>query len=675
MGNMQGTSHRRRAWIESSDVTEPIRLMSMDMIEEIGALYTMRVLVSSDSPRMALDHLVAARFRVVVQTDDNKRYFHGFCIRAQHVSGEEGSGQYQLTLAPEAWRLSQRVTHRIYQAMTPPAIILDVLGRIGVQFENRCEGSPDLLEYCVQYGETDLAFVFRLCEEHGLFFFFEHPEECETFVLGDSPWAHQTVPDAVAIPYETGAWPVTSEGVRIRNWAESREPVPRFVSATDYDFTRAAADLFVRLDTGGSAALMNEGLTDELYAFPGGYRAVNAGDRRMQVRAEALEVHRLRINTECNAAMIAVGHRFELTGHSVAGDVDWLVVGAQHSVEVDPNDFAMTDADPAVVQLVPLALPFRMAPNTPRPVIAGVQTAVVVGPQGEEIYTDEHGRVKVQFHWDREGNNDENSSCWLRVMTPWAGSMWGTVAIPRIGQEVVVQFEEGDPDRPLVTGMLFNSTNPPATDLPGAASQMGMRSNTTPGGGGMNEVVMEDRANSQFLRLTAERDYILTAKNDATVSVGFEKAAPGSLSQKVFQDHSEEVEAGNFSQVVKAGNHSVDIQAGSSNTNIASGRTDTVVGTDGLNVDGDRIVTASASYNVTAPEVIITGESTVNMSAPDLTITGESTVSIGNAMINVTGSDITIEGSSSITLTCGGSTIVIDPGGVQITAPIIKNNA
>ena len=336
-----------------------------------------------------------------------------------------------------------------------------------------------------------------------------------------------------------------------------------------------------------------------------------------------------------------VGDKFKLTEHDRTDqNKDYLVIRARHRLKaageksddkklrsyfdplgLDP-DKDYPDSYRCDFETQILSDPFRNHQDTPKPRIAGIQTAVVTGPSGDEIYTDEYGRIKVQFHWDREGTKNEQTTCWIRCMQNIAGPQWGMIYIPRVGQEVVVQFEEGDPDRPLVTGVVYNADNMPPYTLPTNKTMTGVKTDKSTGGGGFHEFVMEDKANEEYIRMQSERDYTEIIKNNADISIGFEHTSPGDMTHKVYNNRTEEIDQGDYSRTVKSGNEIIDV---------ATDRTMTI----GSNETRD--VGADFTENIGS-----------------------------NSTIDV-GSELTITAGSKITLKVGGSTIEIDSSSITVT--------
>ncbi len=461
--------------------------------------------------------------------DGSARFLHGIVSHVQ--SWEEGSGPHRhrtrVRLVPKLWLLRHKRRSRIFQELTVPDIVKRVLQESGVEFRLALSGTYARREYCVQYRESDLDFVSRLLEEEGIFYFFEHGQGAHTLVLGDAPSAHEPLPGEPRILFRASSRMV-ADAESVDAFAARLEVQPGAVMLRDFNFLRPTADLSANSEGGGDSAL-------EVYDYPGRYEDTETGRALSKVRLEEL---RARAETAAGSGFcrrLLPGYTFELAEHlNDAYNGEYLLVsvthegrqpevlagdasGSQHEREAYRNHFTCLRKE----------VPFRPERRTARPLIPGAQTAIVVGPAGEEIHTDEHGRIKVQFHWDREGKGDDRSSCWIRVSQAWAGPGWGALYLPRIGQEVVVEFLEGDPDRPLVTGSVYNGHQPPPLELPGEKTKSTLRSSSSPGGDGFNELRFEDAAGSEEVFFHAQKDFNIVVENDKSQRVGRNEQAPG----------------------------------------------------------------------------------------------------------------------------------------------------
>jgi len=391
-------------------------------------------------------------------------------------------------------------------------------------FSFRLYGDFAPRDYCVQYRESDLNFVSRLMEEEGIFYFFEHEKDKHTLVLGNDPSAIKPCTNQTKARYEGSAGGWKDDDV-IFEWSQEQEFRPGAYTMTDYNFETPATSLL-------SSAKGNQ-TKWELYDFPGEYMKRADGDKLARTRLEEHQMPQLIARGKSDCRSFTVGAKFSLTDHYREDlNKDYVLTALHHSGRHDIGYTSGSDvsAEPVYVnafECVPSTTPIRPPRITPVPVVQGCHTAVVVGPGGEEIFTDKYGRVKVQFHWDREGKNNENSSCWVRVSYPTAGKAWGAIQIPRIGQEVIVDFIEGDPDRPIITGRIYNAGQMPPYDLPGKGMVSGFKSNSTKGGGGYNEFAFDDTKGNELIRVhgqfdmdsVIEHDERRHIKNDRTKNV------------------------------------------------------------------------------------------------------------------------------------------------------------
>lgn len=455
------------------------------------------------------------------------REFNGLAAGFSWLEPEGRLHRYQVVLRPWTWMLTRRSDSRIFQGQTTQQILQAVFaGHACADFRFELTSSHLPRPYCVQYRETDFDFVARLLEEDGIHFFFEHAAGRHTLVLSDSGGSHAVTTGYEAVTFlepgqQQASW---VEGLRCWTCMTEMQPVRQVLS--DYDFEKPRADL----RSAGEArrpATHEQASCLECYDHPGGYRERAEGERIARMRAEAVRVQHESFRGEGNAAGLAPGGLFRLEAHPRSDqNRDYLVTAAEYCLRE-----CSSDAGDMVEQWLTLkieAIPAEQEYRPPRlaakPVVQGPQTAVVTGPAGDEIHTDRYGRVKVQFHWDRQGRRDQESSCWIRVAHPWAGQNWGMVAIPRVGQEVVVEFLGGDPDRPIITGSVYNADQMPPYELPLHMTQSGIRSRSAPGGNGSNynEIRFEDRRGEEELSLHAERDQVLHTRRDRVEWVGHE---------------------------------------------------------------------------------------------------------------------------------------------------------
>jgi len=486
--------------------------------EAISRLFQFELDLLSENRSISFDSLVGKSVALrVTLADGSNRYWNGVVSRFSQGSYEKGFTQYHAVMVPWLWFLSRTADCRIFQNKKAPDIIQQIFKDLNFSdYKLQLYGSFVEREYCVQYRETDFNFVSRLMEEEGIFYYFEHENGKHTLVLANDPAAYKPCPNQPSVRYALtpGTW---QEEDIILEWRQEQEVRPGKYSVTDYNFETPSSSL---------AASVKGKDTYEIYDYPGEYRKRADGESLARIRLEEQEMPRVvaRGSSDCRA--FTTGYLFDLKGH-YRNDVNqsYLLTAVSHvatqggdytsASTAGSGDFSYSNS----FECIPASTPFRPPRLTPAPFVQGCQTAVVVGPSGEEIFTDKYGRVKVQFHWDREGKNDENSSCWIRVSHPWAGKNWGSVSIPRIGQEVIVDFLEGDPDQPLITGRVYNAGQMPPYGLPAGGVVSGIKSNSTKGGGGYNEMSMNDTKGKEMVTVHAQYDMSTTVEHDDTQTV------------------------------------------------------------------------------------------------------------------------------------------------------------
>ncbi len=445
--------------------------------------------------------------------DGGERKIHGLVRRFAQMGQQEDLTFYSVELVPWLWFLTLSQDCKVFQNKSVLDIVQEVFDGLGyTDYELRCSQTYAPREYCVQYRETHFNFVSRLLEEEGIFYFFEHTQDTHTLVLADLNSTCQPCPaqDAVRMAVEEGPW--QDEDVVTSISLESAVHLGK-VTLRDYDFTRPSLNL--------ETAAESEDW-EEVYDYPGHYVELDEGARYAQLLLEEGACGGQVVRGASNCRAFVSGHKFTLEEHYRAdANQEYLLLHVSHRAEAGDYrswDTASTEYNNTFV-CIPSATPYRPPRRSRKPRIHGSQTAVVVGPAGEEVYTDEYGRIKIQFYWDRLGQRDQNSSLFVRVVSFWAGKGYGSISIPRIGNEVIVDFLEGNPDAPIVTGSVYNAEQAVPFALPGAGIQMGMKSRTSPGGGGSNEITMTDTAGEEKITIHAQYDMGTTVEHDETQTV------------------------------------------------------------------------------------------------------------------------------------------------------------
>jgi len=574
-------------------------------------------------------------------TDGSERHIHGLISRFMQLGTDAELAFYRAELVPWLWFLSLSRDCRIFQKKSVLEIIEDVFKDLGFSdFEKNCTRSYPKREYCVQYRETHLDFVSRLMEDEGIFYYFKHTDSKHTLVLADGNNTFEAFPghpDARVSLYTRGP-----EDVVTRVERESAVYVGK-VTLRDYDPLQPSLTLRNSMSGNGK---------EEVYDYqPVVYTEMAEGDRYARLQLEAEEALREVIRGEGTCRFFQSGCKFDLKEHYRSDmNQSYALLSVEHSAAA--GDFRSWEQAPFDYRVrfsaIPHSVVYRPERRTPRPFVRGSQTAVVVGKSGEEIWTDKHGRVKVQFHWDHEGKKNENSSCWVRVSSAWAGKAWGAVHIPRIGQEVIVDFLEGDPDRPIVTGRVYNAEQTPPYTLPANQTQSGIKSRSSKGGGteNFNEIRMEDKKGSEVLYVHAEKDKKVVVENDRTEDVGNDETIT------IGNDRTEEV--GN-DETITIGNDRTEEVGNDETITIGANRTEEVKSNEKIKIGSSR------EEKVGTSEKVKIGTSRE--------------VKVGTSDKLKAGTTLAIEAGVSIELKVGGSSIKIDPSGVTIKGPMIKIEA
>ena len=450
------------------------------------------------------------------------RYLNGkitrVAVRSQELNGTRYAC-YELTVEPDLWPMKRDRNLRIFQSQTVPQIVQTLLKEYGVSVETRLAGSYRVWEYCVQYQESSLDFISRLMELEGMYYFFRHEADKHTLVLCDAPDQHQAFPGYETIAYHVtpSGGVVTEEG--ISQWSLSESVTPGMYSTDDYDFRKPNAWM---LQARQNPASPVPGAVD-VYDWPGHFVDHSHGESYARIRQEVWQAEHHRVSGSGTATGIAPGYTFSvLNAPHFSDNGEYLVTSA--SYDFAENPYASGDGGESRHNIdftvLPSSVTWRTPPETAWPKTHGPQTAKVVGPKGESIWTDRYGRVKVKFHWDRLAKGDDTSSCWVRVSSAWAGQGFGGVQIPRVNDEVVVDFINGDPDRPLIIGRVYNEASMPPWALPAAATQMGFLSRSKDGTADTaNALRFEDKAGEEHLWIQAQKNMDTHVKNDASHSV------------------------------------------------------------------------------------------------------------------------------------------------------------
>ena len=617
--------------------------------EGMSSLFSLNLdLVSQKPDQVLMDQIIGQNVTITLQLQEGPpRFFNGFIsrfsLRGRDLGEDERFTHYTAQVVPWLWLLDQTRDCRIHQDKTVPEIIKKTFEDLGFRdFRDDLTRNYAKWDYCVQYRESDLQFVSRLMEQEGIFYFFEHEQAKHTLVLADSPQAHKPFPGQSRATF----LPEGGFGDRedtVNRWQVRQELRPGKHTLRDYHFEMPNKSLEVsensRFIVGGNDKL-------EIYDYPGEYaeKFNKPSERLGDVEQEGQTTVRLGMETDEQLHLVhdgssicrafTAGTRFDLIDPPPGvTEGPYVLTSVRHSA-TQASEFVSSDDDAGLsysntFSCILHQTPFRPVRVTPKPIISGPQTAVVVGPPGEEILVDKYGRVKVQFHWDREGRNNENSSCFVRVSQSWAGQKWGSMFTPRIGQEVIVHFLEGDPDKPIITGTVYNAQNMPHYALPDFKTLSYIKTDSSKGSKGFNELRFEDKKDKEQLFMHSQK------RMDMRVL--------GSMYETNHADRHAVIGLPNGTE--QGGSFNITV-AGDHNVHIKGGRYEGIDGVLNLGVVGDAI------YDLQSNQRTIVG---------------------GTSEQNAT--QIFIEALSVISLKVGASAIVLDPSGVTIVGATVKINS
>ena len=644
----------RFLFLESSLGPNELLLESFTGTEAISQLFSFQLELLSENAKIRFDQVLGREilFGVAPPDGQDKRYIHGVVTSFSQLPPLHRLSRYRAEVSPKLWILTRRIRSRIFQNKTALDIIKEVLSGLDVSYETQGTFTPR--EYCVQYRESDFNFVSRLMEEEGIYYYFKHSASGHKLVLADKSQANADVPGESEFVYDEVRGGVRDEPrifdwEKTQHWGSGKNTLRDYFYETPKTNLTAGELILDSTQVGKVTHKLKVGGNDqfEVYDYPGRYAKLADGTRAVKLGLEQMESAQFLIRGQSNAFALVSGHRFALARHFNA-DGQYILTSVTHSASEGgfhaDGEEASEDRYSNMFTCTPAALHFRPERVSARPFVHGCQTAVVVGPSGEEIYTDSYSRVKVQFHWDREGKNDADSSCWIRVASFWAGKAWGAVHIPRIGQEVIVDFLEGDPDRPIIVGSVYNAENMPPIALPGDKTQSGIKSRSSKGGGSANynEIRFEDKKGSEQILVHAEKDLLTEVENDETRTVGHDR------NTTVTNDDTTTI------------NHDKSLT-------VANKRTATVGSDDSETVGGKQTITVASNQSVTiggsVTEMIASSESHTTGSSRTVTIAASDSLTVG--------ATLSITAAGAISITTGGA-VSITASAISLNAPIVS---
>ena len=670
--------------------TDKLLIRSMHGEERLSGLF--HFFVEAVSEEKALDFATivgkSATVKMALADGSTTRYVNGIVGRFVQAGSDARFFTYFLELHPWFWLMSMMVDCRIWQNKSVIDIVTGLFGELGfTDYKNSTTGTYAALEYCVQYNESAFAFVSRLLEDAGIFYYFEHADGKHTLVLADASSAFTDCPGAATVDYASyGTW---EQQNIVTSAAIEQAVIPGKYAVDDFGFETPSTDL---LGSSDSTKATN-GTARRIYEYPGGFVKKDAADAKAKLRMEEREVPNktLRGTSYCKAWY--PGAKSTLAKH-YRDDANAAYAIARVSHNATPDSYSNS------FEAFPADLTYRPPRSTRKPVIPGTQTAIVVGKSGEEIWTDKYGRIKVQFHWDQKGTCDENSSCWIRVAQGWAGKSWGQMFLPRIGQEVVVSFLEGDPDRPLITGSVYNAEQTVPYTLPTDQTKSTIKSNVSKGGGGYNEFRFEDKKDSEEVYLQAQKDLNTIVKNNEMHKIGTNNAdGKGDQTIDVYNNRGITVQKGNNKLQVKEGNLDVDVDKGNETHDVAGTRDVTITKKEThtskdefvhnvtkdytLKIDGNLSITVAGTVTIKSTKDMtlqssakLTEKATSDVSIEGANVTAKATSDFKAEGMNVTNkASLNLNGEGAMVKTKASGMHNVEAGGIlTVKGSLVKIN-
>lgn len=648
------TQDQRFLSIKSPLDKDELLLTSFEGSEYISDLFEYQIEVLSSNHSILPETLIGKPVTVTIQ-NDIQRTFNGYISRFTY--GEikaDNLRTYRLTMVPWLWFLSKNNNHRIFQVKTTKDIVSQVFKDLGFNdFDYRATGNPEVRDYCVQYNESDLNFVSRLLEEDGIAYYFEQKKEKHILHIVDEVNAYQKCAET-DLTYSKGNQPNT----QLTRWEHVHEFRKGNWSLNDYDFEQPTKS---QLQTTASTSKFPKAKQYENYEYVQYHDFSGLKDlTKKRIEAEEAPMNTIEASSDCSS--FYAGGKFKLSKHAVSSELGTYIITVIRHRAYDNSYLAGHESQSEYrndLVCIPEAVHFRPPLTHIKPIMQGPQSAIVVGPDGEEIYIDKYGRIKVQFFWDREGKKDENSTCYLRVMQPWAGSGWGTSFIPRMGMEVIVNFIGGDPDRPLVTGSVYNADNLPPYS---SKTQSGIKTRSTRKGtsSNFNELRFEDKKDGEQIYLHAEKNLDSVVENDETHTVDHNrtKTIGDNETSSIGKNRDKSVGENQTESIGK--NKTIDVGANHSETiakdksvDVGDTHTESIGKDMKLQVGGNLLEDVGKKISITAGDEIIlkTGSASITMKKNgDITIKGKNITIQGSGNVNVKASgNVALKGSKVTT--------------------------
>jgi len=602
-------------------------LQGFSGVEGLSRPFKYNLTLLAEDPSISFSSIVGQRVTITLKGARGDRFINGYVSRFGQAGADRHFTHYHAEVVPWLWFLTRNADCRIFQNKSPTDIIKQIFQDHGfTDFSDRTRGPFPTREYCVQYRETDFNFVSRLMEQYGIFYFFEHEESSHTLVMADSASVHRPCPHQSSVKWYESSGPggLPEEEDVVTSWSHAQELRPGKYALNDYNFETPSTSLLNNVQTkcelGGNTKY-------EIFDYPGIFPDNSQGDQVAKLRMEEEEAVVTTALGQGSCRSFIPGFLFTLEDHYRRDmNTQYLLTEIHHTASVGDSYTSGDDSGVSYLNQfssIPANSIFRPLRVTPQPIVQGPQTAVVVGPSGSEIYVDKYSRVKVQFFWDRKGKHDDQSSCWIRVAQPWAGKQWGFIAIPRIGQEVIVDFLEGDPDRPIITGRVYNAEQMPPYVLPDNQTQSGIKTRSSQGGGSsnFNELRFEDKLGQEEFYAHAEKNLTTEVEHDEKRTVQNDR--------NTTIQHDDALTVQNNRSATINGTDTETVMRTQSLTVNAS-RSATIATSDSLTAGTQVSQTAGTSFSITAAaQVSITAGGTLTITAP--------IVSIQAAMVQIAG--------------------------------------
>jgi type VI secretion system secreted protein VgrG len=672
-------------------LSDELRFLSLRASAELGRMPRCELTFVSKRADIDIGRILGKRVRVSLRVPKAKpRVFGGYVVAFRQTGMRGRLHVYEAAVRPWLWLLARRSNCRIFQNKTVEEIVKAVFAdpvykglEFGeIKWKANARAHPPR-EYCVQYRESDFNFVSRLLEDEGIYYWFQDKDGKESLILTDTLAAHESVAGCESLPY--GAVMTAAPDIEyVSEWRVNHVIETRNWLLTDYDFKHPSRPLQKQAVKHMPGFDAFTGL--ENFDYPGGYVEADHGESRAKSRADELriegsvpddpDINWHQVDARTNGKNVRAGTLLKLARHPRADqNVQYLVTRTHYEIDLadyEAFDGAQTNRCECWFSAIDAKQPFAPARTARKPFVQGPQTALVVGPGGDEIYTDHYGRVKVQFFWDRQGKRDENSSCWIRVSQPWAGKGWGAIAIPRMGQEVIVDFLEGDPDRPIITGRVYNAEQMPPYDLPANMTQTGIKSRSSKGGSGANcnEFRFEDKKGAEQVLLHAEKNQDIEVENDESHWVGHDRTKNIDNDETTHVKHDRTETVGNNEKIDIVLNRTETVGANESIT-IGANRTKTVQASETATVTLRRTHSVGINETITvgaAQEVTVGAFQAVTVGAYQaVTIGAYHTETVGASQTVTVGSDQTVSVGGSQSTSVGGDQTLNVGGGQTVT--------